>query len=192
MVMSICKWCGKAFEPDAKSLRNPNYRADFCSRPCANRGRSKPMRERFAAFMEAADKSTGCWLWPGPRDRNGYGVITDENRKQLRAPRVSYELHHGPIPEGRMVLHSCDNPPCVNPAHLSLGGAAENAIDRYARGRGALGRGHGRAKLNEEAVQAIRTRYAAGETQVALAHEYGVAQPVISLLVRRETWKHVE
>lgn len=73
----------------------------------------------------------GCWKWTGPTDRKGYG-----RWGKKVASRHSWELANGPIPEGMWVLHHCDNPPCVNPAHLYLGTNTENVQDRVARGRG--------------------------------------------------------
>jgi DNA-binding CsgD family transcriptional regulator len=77
-----------------------------------------------------------CWLWEGRRDRKGYGVV-DLDGRTWRAHRKVFEHFHGSIPDGLLILHSCDNPPCVNPAHLRAGTHGENMKDRTERGRSA-------------------------------------------------------
>ena len=81
-----------------------------------------------------------CWLWTGYRYPKGYGRASDPRvaSRQTYAHRLAWELTNGPIPDGMQVLHACDNPPCCNPAHLSLGSNLENVRDREAKGRGAL------------------------------------------------------
>ena len=100
---------------------------------------SRPVAERF---WEKVDQSGGlfaCWPWTANRNSRGYGDRFRVGDKQYRAHRFAYELTHGPIPDGLLVCHSCDNPPCCNPAHLWLGTAADNHADRNRKGRQASG-----------------------------------------------------
>lgn len=84
-------------------------------------------------FFSKVDKTETCWLWTGHKTL-GYGKIAMGRGNLMWAHRVSYVLHKGEIPEGKLIMHSCDNPPCVNPAHLELGNYSENLIDAYKRG----------------------------------------------------------
>jgi hypothetical protein len=85
-------------------------------------------------FWSRVDKGAGCWEWTGGKS-DGYGQLCDEYGRKVRAHRYSYTIHHGPIPSGRVVRHTCDNPGCVNPSHLLLGTQLDNAADRDVRGR---------------------------------------------------------
>ena len=76
----------------------------------------------------------GCHIWTGVKNPKGYGV-TNFKAKALRAHRVSYTIYNGEIPYGMLVCHRCDNPPCVNPAHLFLGTASDNEQDKLSKGR---------------------------------------------------------
>jgi hypothetical protein len=87
--------------------------------------------ERFWSKVAKGDE---CWVWTAYLDERGYGRVGFNGKVQY-AHRVAYQLEVGPIPEGAHILHSCDNPPCVNPAHLRAGTRSDNMRDKVARGR---------------------------------------------------------
>lgn len=90
-----------------------------------------PLPDRFWVRVE---KSDGCWLWTGSRMTHGYGVLT-VNGRPIGAHRYSYSIANGPIADDVVIRHSCDNPPCVNPAHLLAGTQTDNVHDMLERGR---------------------------------------------------------
>lgn len=152
--------------------------------------------ERMDRFWSKVKKSGGCWEWTGGTDERGYGRLWgDDQNRSLKAHRVSWELANGPIPDGMHVLHHCDNPPCVNPAHLWLGTHDDNMADMVAKGRTGWGdlKGEDRynAQLTEEIVREARALHAEGWTYAQLEERYGVHQRVISKAVRGISWKHV-
>jgi hypothetical protein len=143
------------------------------------------------------DLPSGCWLWQGRRNHQGYGLWREHaSGKNWVVHRLIWELFNDqPVPDGLQVCHTCDNPPCCNPEHLWIGTATDNAQDKVAKGRwrGGDTRGelNGQSKLTEPQVVEIRRRVAAGETRTALALEFGVHLITVSQLVRRLTWRHV-
>ena len=146
----------------------------------------------FFAKVDASDED-GCWNWIAMCDKDGYGRFWVNGKTQY-AHRVSYMIHVGMIPDGMLVLHSCDNPCCVCPDHLRTGTDQDNINDKMARGRGkcAAGEANGMAKLTEIEVSAIRSMYEdGGILQRELGEMYGVSPNVISKIVRRKIWKHL-
>lgn len=113
--------------------------------------------------------------------------------KNLKAHRVSWEIHYGPIPEGAVVMHSCDNPPCCNPSHLRLGTQRENLADMREKSRGVTthftGERNPAAKLTWAQVGSIRERHSAGESARSLAREYGINHKTALQIVNRLIWR---
>jgi hypothetical protein len=94
---------------------------------------SAPFDVRVFSRIERGD---GCWPWRGGISSSGYGNLNvPGTRRKILAHRAVYELTFGPIPDGLLVLHRCDNPRCVRPEHLFLGTHRENAHDKIRKGR---------------------------------------------------------
>jgi hypothetical protein len=136
-----------------------------------------------------------CWQWDGMVREDGYGRFQLRGHITVGAPRVAYYLHHGRWPGWLEVCHRCDNPNCVNPAHLFLGTHAENMADMVKKGRAnkPIGERAARSKLTAAQVADIRTRYVAGRKGDGprAAKEFGVSVPSIWSILRRRTWKHL-
>jgi len=115
------------------------------------------------------------------------------NGQLVLAHRLVYEYFHGPIPDGFLVCHSCDNPPCLNPEHFFAGTNADNLRDMVEKGRAAKGEKHSQAKLTDEKVLDIRLKYRTGEyTYNELRQEYGIGLTQISNIVNGKQWSHLE
>jgi hypothetical protein len=154
------------------------------------------------SFWKFVKKTDTCWLWQGVILSQGYGQFY-LNKTTYRAHRFSYLLHHGEIPDGLVVMHSCDNRACVNPAHLSLGTPADNSKDMANKGRAAKGDEHGThlhpesvwrgekvhgSILKESQVKEIRERR---KPRKQLAQQFGVSLSTIKAILARRLWKHV-
>ena len=141
-------------------------------------------------FWKKVEKTGTCWLWTGCLTGPGnfkYGQIGCGGRhgKRIKAHRLSWILHYGPIPYGIDILHKCDNPPCVRPVHLFEGTHAINSTDMAQKDRSPYGEGHPRHKLTEDAVRAIRRDYATGAFSMAdLGKAYGVTTNGIFYVLR--------
>ena len=133
---------------------------------------------RFWAKVQKPDNPTHCWRWVGAKDLDGYGYFWD-GQAHRRAHRYALALTHRLSHVSGFVLHSCDNPTCVNPTHLRIGTASDNIRERNAKGRANLPSGdrHWYVAMTQEQADAIRAMVAAGSTQTAAAksHKVGVA-----------------
>lgn len=135
-------------------------------------------RERFMAKVELVPFSD-CHYWTGQLNDAGYGIYGRD-----RAHRLSYEMENGPIPEIRgkpaEILHSCDNPMCVNPAHLRPGTQVENMRDAAERRRMPLGDRHHNTKISDADMPAVLAAIQRGEPTGEIAERFGVGAPRIS------------
>ena len=134
-----------------------------------------------------------CWIWPGPKNSEGYGLLKTKKVGYVRAHRAIYEAVYGSIPKGRLVMHKCDNPPCINPRHLFEGTVADNNHDMTRKGRGVYPRGvhHGMAKLNNSRVRLLRSLRKKGQSISSLARQFGLAESTIVEAAQGQTWRHI-
>lgn len=131
-----------------------------------------------------------CWEWTAGTSK-GYGVFGFGHSSTFLAPRISYAIEYGD-PGDDCVCHSCDNPPCCNPAHLWVGTKGDNNRDMYQKGRARptvpKGEKSHLAKLTEQDVRAIRK---SNELHHILAERYGVCRSAIGMVKSRKSWKHI-
>jgi hypothetical protein len=143
-------------------------------------------------FVKGRDE---CWPWEGPtcKDPNfPYGYIQFEGRRQ-RAHRIIWSSIYGQIPDEHVIRHTCDNPPCCNPAHLLVGTQFDNVQDRVVRcrHRPRLGEQHPSAKLKNSDINAIRARLLSGDSCPVIARQYGVTRNTIWYIKDNKTWRSV-
>lgn len=143
-------------------------------------------------FWAKVDKSGECWEWTGCKQPSGYGKFRI-NSQHHRAHRVAWQLTYGDIPSDLLVCHHCDNPSCVNPAHLFLGTQKDNVQDSVRKGRFYTAKGEKRwnAKLIAEDVLRIREAFLFGAKVKDLAAVYGVGVQNIRKIIRKESWAHI-
>lgn len=142
-----------------------------------------------------------CWPWKAKSLVRGYGIISRGTRSDGRilAHRAAWEVTYGPIPKGEgahgtIVLHTCDNRPCCNPAHLRLGTQADNVRDMDAKGRRVVvmrrGEDHPNTNLTANDVRAIRATNASQDK--VWAERFGMTRAGIKQVRLRQTWKHID
>lgn len=154
---------------------------------CAN----ETIQERFEKYYVKGAENE-CWEWARYKDKRGYGTFRC-GKKKIYAPRFSWTLYVGEIPDGLFVCHKCDNPGCVNPAHLFLGTHLDNMQDCANKGRRPKqdGEKNNAAKLMEVQVKAIREMRRDGVWEYVIAKEFGVTQSTVSMIVNNKTWRMV-
>lgn len=184
-VSKKCQHCRKTFSILPSAAKRGEGR--YCSTLCYHWGREQPIADRF---WKKVRKTEQCWLWIGARQGSNkwkYGVLNLGRRGHgiMRAHRLSWQIHHGPVPDGMWVLHRCDTPLCIRPDHLFLGTPSDNSLDMLRKGRCLT-------KLTPEQVKQIRHQYADGGVMYKeLAQMYGVSKGLISFIINRQIWKHI-
>lgn len=193
LFMEYCKHDGCTKEIRAFGYCNKHYlRLKKYGSPSGGKRNHGSLERRFWAKVQ---KSDGCWEWLGGKRPNGYGQISEGGKggRSLSAHRTSYELHHGPIPEGMVVMHACDNRACVNPDHLSVGSYRDNMADMDAKGRRVIvaptGEGNGKSILTEQDVLYIRS--SPDKSNAQLGREIGVGPNCIRSVRIGRTWRHI-
>ena len=200
-IQRICAICGDNFLVSQYEI--DKGRGKYCSGKCRSIGNIRPVDERFWAKVDKSNNG-GCWIWIGGKlGRLKHGGFWD-GKQMTYAHRVSYEFVNGPIPEGKEIMHICDNPACVNPNHLMLGSHAENMLDAKTKGRTSggfhfvheenrsLGEKHGQSKLTDNDIREIRQKYDSGIKVNELARQYGMGHAQIGMIAHRRAWIHIK
>ncbi len=152
-----------------------------------------PLGERFWSKVDRSAGPAACWTWTAARGRHGYGIFLLNGGCSL-AHRVAWFIENGSMPDpGVGVLHTCDNPPCVNPSHLFTGTHLENMADRGRKGRAAswvTGAKFGR--LTNDDVRDIRRLHGVGVAAVEIAHVFEVSRSSVYAITSGRNWSHVQ
>jgi hypothetical protein len=151
-----------------------------------------PRRPWLETFWSHVDKSNDCWVWTSSVDRRGYGLFGATRAPIRAAHRLSWYIATGEDPGTLHVCHHCDNPPCVNPAHLFLGNDAANHADMATKQRSSWGERSGHAKLTEGDVREIRQLAARGVRHAEIAERFSVSRVTVSDIHRRKSWYQLE
>ena len=184
----------------------------------------KSVEERFWKKVDRSGGKDACWLWLAGFRKKGqkYGAFYIRERKNnVPAHNIAFLLMNGYLSKGKIIMHSCDNPPCCNPAHLFEGTPKDNSDDKVKKGRQskgllhslalmknrpsgnshysrinpeklARGETHGLAKLTPEIVMAIRKEYVPRKiSSIFLAQKYNIDPSNVMCIVHRKTWVHI-
>jgi hypothetical protein len=154
---------------------------------------SQDIVDRFWSKVKFPENIDDCWEWTAYKDRDGYGHFTIINNKVIRASRFAYEFYNGPIPNGLLVCHKCDNPPCCNPNHLFLGTIRENSIDMLKKGRAPIGdkdfgkRTHGKI-IENDVEDILHLKY---DTVQTASQCLGIHQHAVRAIFQRKSWQSI-
>lgn len=162
---------------------------ESCRLTFSKRSRQTGQVPEIGRFLSKFKRTEGCWLWCGTMFANGYGEFNVRDskkkggRRKLLAHRVSWTVFRGEIPPEKCVIHKCDVSACVNPDHLYLGTAKDNARDRNQRGRDKRD-----SRLSYEKADQIRKARVSGEAIGSLAKRYEVSYVTIQDILAARRW----
>jgi hypothetical protein len=145
---------------------------------------------QFWARVKVTANSDRCWEWTGYCLKSGHGV-TSRKAEVMLAHRFAWFITHGEVPSGLHVLHSCDNPPCVNPNHLFLGTHQDNVADMVSKGRQQRGERCHLSKYTEDVVRLLKERLRSGWTVRKCSEVMGIPYNTVGAINRGYSWKHV-
>lgn len=203
-----CEYCKEVFTTRRRSDRIIR----FCSMDCSCRAtdqqkrdywkqvhvqldalseeeKNKKMKESFEKWF--TKNNEGCWEWQGAKKslkKLPYGSFTwkfGSKRFTQVAHRISYRIYKGEIPSNKIVMHICDNPPCVNPDHLKIGTYLENQRDKLKKGRCKV------EKLTIKSVKEIKKCLSLGVTKQRLANDFNVSRQTIYSIEKGKTWSDI-
>lgn len=204
-----CHVCEAIFEVPIRSLTNQSYKEEgivFCGRPCYQQYKIAKVSNSEEIFWSRVSKTPGqgphgdCWEWQGTIGAMGYGEIcwVAYRRAQGKmkgkislAHRTSYELAVGPIPEGLSLLHSCDNPPCCNPAHLSPGTQGANVQDAWDKDRMHKGETCWNAIHTNDLIKEVKLYLLIGYSQIHISEKFKMREKMVNDIARGHKWKHI-
>lgn len=200
MLTKPCQFCGKEFKKRSRNSIKQWEAQKCCSVLCGHCIQGKDPRvtckDRFFSKLNKGSENE-CWEWRGSRNKAGYGVFNAKlnntgSSKSCLAHRYSYQISTGIDPTGKLVMHKCDNPPCCNPSHLTLGTHQDNATDKMMKGRGVCGPSgekHYKAKLTRSIIDEARRLLDNGESYSKLGKRFGVSGSTINKAILGKTWK---
>lgn len=155
----------------------------------------RPIGERFWSKVNFNGpeiiQNSPCWVWTAALDGSKYGIFCI-NYFDYKAHRISFEWSFGPIIENKLlVLHHCDNPPCVNTEHLFLGTSKDNTHDMIRKGRSRIsGDKNGNSKLTEDQVKSIRIEFG-NLSYKQIMQKYDISPASVHNIVSRRSWKGI-
>lgn len=150
------------------------------------------MAKSIINFWDRIQKNGDCWEWTGAISHNGYGLTTRKN-KSVSTHRLAYELVYGPIPDGLIVCHKCDNKRCIRPDHLFAGTHKDNTLDAVKKNRlnTSKGSSHYLAKLNEDKVREIRRLRKQGMSHIEIAKIFNIHSSLSCQITTGTAWRHI-
>ena len=155
---------------------------------------SKTIKEYLSQRVKKLDN--GCIEFTGPKDKDGYGQchtsVVGKKHKVSRTHQLAYVEVNGPVPSGKIVCHTCDNPSCVNVDHLFIGTFLDNNMDKINKGRANSSKGvtNGASKLTEEDVISIR-QLKGIKTSLEVGVIYNTSYSNVCRIWRKEGWGHI-
>lgn len=144
-------------------------------------------KDRFFSNIQRSEN--GCWMWIGYKMKNGYGQLHYQ-KKVVYAHRLSYFIHKGEFDASLCLCHKCDTPACCNPDHMFLGTRTDNANDKVAKQRHAVGQAVG-GLFSETDIRTMFALYRSGMKQSAIARRYKTNPAHVSNIINGHKWGHL-